>query len=157
MTDHTDLHDDDVLVRELGVVLEALEPTPTDAFGGVLAAAWQLRRPGLVVADLVSDTMLGELAGVRSGGGERVLTYDEGGVTLELVIDEARRSIVGHVIPPDDLRVQLVTPAGEEELAVDDVGTFAVPPIGGPIRLTVFPSTSAPFTTPIIESLLPPQ
>ena len=86
-----------------------------------------------------------------------MLTYGQGGVTLELVVDEARRSTVGHVIPPDDAQVHLVTRAGEQALTVDDLGTFLVPPVDGPVRFAVFPSTSTPFTTPIIDSLLPPS
>ena len=69
MNQRRNLHDDDVLLHELGAVLDVLEPAP--AFDDVFVAAWQLRRPGLVIADLVSDTILGELVGVRSGGGER--------------------------------------------------------------------------------------
>jgi len=149
-----DLENDEVLLRELRATLEILDPPP-DSLDDVITAAWLLRRPGLVVADLLSDSFDGELAGVRAAGGERVLTYGQGDVVLELVVDERRRAVLAHVIPPDGVRVQLLTISGDRELEVDEVGSFSVPEVNGPVRLAVFPPAAAPFTTPVLP-LLPP-
>jgi hypothetical protein len=69
-----------------------------------------------------------ELAGVRSGGGPRALTFEAGGAVIEVEVGGlgATRRLEGQVVPSDVERLELQhvdTPDGRV-LPIDDLGRF---------------------------------
>jgi hypothetical protein len=77
-----------------------------------------------------------ELAGLRGGAGERLVTYQGGGLTLECRYGPG--GLVAELLPAGAARVWLRSPGTERELEVDEHGRFAEAGLpGGPLSLKV--------------------
>ena len=80
-----------------------------------------------------------ETTGVRSEDTARQLTFRAPGVEIEvMVVDGTTRRIVGQLIPPSELTVQLTAGDVVVEEQSDRMGRFAFDDVRpGPVRLTV--------------------
>lgn len=144
-------HDQDLLVR-LGEVAAQADPVP----GLVLdlaRAAWETRALDAELLRLVAETT-GVPAGVRSVVDQpRVLSFDGGGLLLDLQVDRAARGVrlVGQVLPWPDAggSITVEQPDGTRTTAeVGDLGDFVVEGLA-PVLLRVHlrPVEGSPLTT----------
>ena len=79
-----------------------------------------------------------ELAGVRSEGGSREITFEAPGVEIEITVRGAVREVVGQLVPPRATDVTITVGERVEESRTDDLGRFRFADVApGPIRLTV--------------------
>jgi hypothetical protein len=128
---------DDDIIALVGHALRAAEPVPERVLVGA-RAAWTWRTIDAELAELVFDSAL-ETTGVRSEDTARQLTFRAPGVEIEvMVVDGTTRRVVGQLIPPSELTVQLTSGDHVAEQPSDRMGRFAfddVPP--GPVRLTI--------------------
>jgi hypothetical protein len=125
------------LLALVGLALRAAEPVPEHVLVGARAACtW--RTIDAELAELVFDSAL-ETTGVRGEDTARQLTFRAPGVEIEvMVVDGTTRRIVGQLIPPSELIVQLTTGDQVAEQNSDRMGRFAFDDVEpGPIRLTV--------------------
>jgi hypothetical protein len=145
MTDSTDPvvphPDDDRLLQELRRVTDALDPMPAAVRAAARAAPDRRRRRDAVLAILMADTAAHDedLALVRSGGAEVLLSFAAGDVSVELEVRATAegRELAGQLLPPQPAAVTLERPAGEPvELDADAHGRFSAGGLApGPARL----------------------
>ncbi len=131
-----DMTDDDLLAT-LGQALAAADPMPDHVAAGA-RAAFTWRTIDAELAELVFDSA-NELAGVRSEDVNRQVTFQAPGVEIEvMVIDDSTRRLVGQLIPPAEMDVELVAGDVVTSQRTDHLGRFtfdlAEP---GPVRLVV--------------------
>ncbi len=128
---------DDAMIALVGQALRATEPVPEHVLVGA-RAAWTWRTIDTELAELVFDSAL-ETTGVRSEDTARQLTFRAPGAEIEvMVVDGTTRRIVGQLIPPSELTVQLTSGDEVAEQRSDGMGRFAFDDVRpGPVRLTV--------------------
>lgn len=128
------------LAHDLREVYDAIDPVPP----GVLAVAYGAlawRNVDADLAALVADSADTDspLAGVRDGGGARLVTFEADGVVIEVEVadtGEARR-LIGQVIPAGTRGIVVETPENAVTVDVDQLGRFSATGVGrGPVRLT---------------------
>jgi hypothetical protein len=128
--------DDDALLTRLGLALADHDPVPADVLAGA-RAAFAVRDLDGELAALVFDSAFElEPAGIRAGGGPRLLSFeaDAGGVELQVVDDDDQ--VLGQVVPGVTAEVEVVAPHGSSTVATDHLGRFAMDrPTGGPVQL----------------------
>lgn len=133
MTEHTS---DDRLLDELRRALEAADPVPEDVLAAA-KASFTWRTVEAELAEIAFDSATEELAGVRSEGADRQLTFRAEAVEVEiLVYGGERRRIVGQLVPPCSATVELVS--GTDILRTDtgDDGTFTFTEVReGPVTI----------------------
>ena len=145
----------DPLELALQRAVRHLDPVP-EAVVEAARAAFTWRTIDEELAALAFDSATdAELAGVRSTGGARALTFEAGDVVIDVEVraDAGVRTVLGQVVGPEGAApaLELQTPARSVALPVDELGRFlraAVP--AGPVRLrcTFAPSQSLrPVTT----------
>jgi hypothetical protein len=109
-------------------------------------ASFQLRSIDDELAALVYDSMIDEapLAGVRSSDGSaRQLTFAARGLVLEIQISEDRH-LVGQVVPPQAVVIELRHRSGTIPVKTDELGWFQVPAIpDGPVSFRCRPVRSS--------------
>jgi hypothetical protein len=129
----TDEQLDDQLTAQLRALAAEVDPLPVDVVTAA-RAAFDLRTLDAELAELVADSL--DTAGaVRGASAVRLLSFEADGVTLELEVDESTRTILGEVTGARG-PVELDTPAGSREVALDDEGRFSVSDVpSGPVRL----------------------
>lgn len=130
---------DESLLRRLGAVAEEVDPVPAPVLEAARAAIG-MRRLDAELAELVHDSAL-EAAGVR-GGGERLLSFEVGAVSVELQVTPRGPvvDLLGQLegLPTAGAAVTVETGGEPLETAVDDRGTFGVRGVaGGRIRLHI--------------------
>ncbi len=128
------------LASELRAVYDAVDPVPTEVLA-VASGALAWRSIDADLAALVADSAdTGDrLAGVRDGGGARLVTFEADRVVIEVEVAEtgATRRLLGQVIPATTARVVVETPADATAVDVDSLGRFSMTGVGrGPVRLT---------------------
>src|SRR5689334_17608289 len=129
--------DDDVLAAELATALRARDPMPETVANAARGAfAWRTIDADLAVLSV--DSLLEATAGVR-GGGDRQLTFESKGLSLEVDIIEGGRRVVGQVVPPQAGAVELEGPHTRSSAATDDYGQFSLSVWNGPARLRFRP------------------
>jgi hypothetical protein len=137
------VHDDDLL-NLLGRALRAAEPVPDHVVEGA-RAAWTWRTIDAELAELVFDSAA-ELTGVRSEDQARQVTFQAPGVEIEvMVIDDVSRRIVGQLVPPAEMTVELA--GGDRVISTrsDRLGRFGFDEVlAGPVRLTVLGEAGEP-------------
>ena len=129
---------DDDLLELVSRALRAADPVTHHVVEGA-RAAWTWRTIDEELAELVFDSAA-ELTGVRSEDTARQLTFRAPGMEIEvMVVDEARRRIVGQLIPPGTHVVQLLTSDDRaQEETTDRLGRFTFDAVApGPVRLAV--------------------
>jgi hypothetical protein len=127
------------LLDRLGLALRAEDPVPERVLAGArVAFTW--RTIDAELAELVFDSAT-ELTGVRGGVEDtaRQVTFQAPGVEIEvMVIDDGSRRIVGQLVPPRDVTVQLTTADAVRDTRTDAVGRFTFQDVAsGPVRLSV--------------------
>ncbi len=137
---------DDELIRELRVLLENDDPTPSEVTEFAKAAiGW--RRIDAELAELLADTALdAESTLVRSAGAVRRLTFrsETISVDLEVQAEGAGHRLLGQLAPPPAAAmVEIQTEDGDvvAQATPDALGRFRlILPASGRIRLRVIPS-----------------
>ena len=132
-----DATDDSGLLDLLGEALRTREPVPDHVLDGA-RAAFTWRTIDAELAELVFDSADG-LAGVRSGTGDRQVTFQAPGVEIEvMVVDAARHRLIGQLIPPGEADIELVSGDRVRSLRSDALGRFSFDEIEpGPVRIVV--------------------
>jgi hypothetical protein len=148
-----DAVDKAILVR-FGELARAADPAPeiTVELG---RAAFALRRLDAELAELVADSVLESsgLSGVRGQDDARLLSFEAGGVGVELEVREPPRgrTLLGQVVADDlgPVSVRLEAADGRTLAAtVDEVGGFRFDGVApGPVRLHIERPGAAPVTT----------
>jgi hypothetical protein len=140
--DAEDQLDDNELLMHLARALPARDPVPPQ----VVAAArgsFTWRTVDAEIAELIDDSLLSSVGGVRGEPPTRMLTFEAPGMTVVLEVGEGRRDrrLVGQVLEPQVVDVELLYGAGPvpatSTARSDALGRFtldAVPP--GLARLT---------------------
>ena len=129
--------DDTALLRRLGRALADAAPPPPHVLAAA-RASFAIRDLDGELAALVFDSALElEPAGIRSGGGSRVLSFeaDAGGVELQVVDGDDRR-VLGQVVPAAAAQIEVVATDGRVLVETDHLGRFAMErPDHGPVQL----------------------
>ena len=132
---------DDQLIATLGDAIRHADPVPERVLAGA-RAAFTWRTIDAELAELVFDSAT-ELTGVRSEDMARQVTFQAPGVEIEvMVIENGQRRIVGQLVPPSEVTVQLVSGEGVAETQTDELGRFTFTDVQpGPVRLSVLGSS----------------
>ncbi|MEH3054711.1 MAG: hypothetical protein PGN13_12020 [Patulibacter minatonensis] len=150
---------DDALLEELRLLHAADDPVPA-VVRAAASAAIEFRDLDTQLAALIEDSAATDtaLAGVR-GGDARVLTFQLGGLFLELEVRAAgdHRTIVGALLPGDApldgaATVAVETPSGSRAAELDPHGRFRSDDLGpGPLRVRLrLPDVA--FVTPWVSA-----
>ena len=127
------------LLERLGAALLASDPVPERVLAGA-RGAFTWRTIDAELAELVFDSAT-ELTGVRGGAEDtaRQVTFQAPGVEIEvMVIDNGNRRIVGQLVPPAEVTVQLTSGDAVRETTTDQLGRFTFQDVEpGPVRLSV--------------------
>ncbi len=117
---------DDELLATLGRALDAFDPVPP-AVKEYSLAGFGWRTIDAELAELVFDSAVAELAGVRGGEETREITFRAPGVEIEVVVlSEDTRRIVGQLVPPQRAAIELRSAGGDlETIESDDLGRFS--------------------------------
>ena len=130
------------LLAQLGDALQAADPVPERVLAGA-RAAFTWRTIDAELAELVFDSA-SELMGVRGGAEDtaRQVTFQAPGVEIEvMVIEDGSRRIVGQLVPPQEVTVQLVRSDTVTDVRTDRLGLFTFTDVSpGPVRLSVLGS-----------------
>jgi hypothetical protein len=114
---------DEALLRQLGTVLEGLDPTPPETVTEA-RALFVLRRLDEELAELVRDTAedRGELLAVRGEGDVRLISFETGPVTVELQVTERgqMRDLVAQVTGTALVGAELETSTGRRDVPIED-------------------------------------
>jgi hypothetical protein len=132
---------DDQLIATLGDAIQHADPVPEHVLAGA-RAAFTWRTIDAELAELVFDSAT-ELTGVRSEDMARQVTFQAPGVEIEvMVIENGQRRIVGQLIPPSEVTVQLTSGDSVAETQTDELGRFTFNDVlPGPVRLSVIGSS----------------
>jgi len=138
---------DDALVERLRRAASAHDPVPPS----VLEAgrrAYALGASGLVLADLVFDSLDDNaLVGLR-GDGIRQLTFATGDLTIDVDLEGDGGRVFGQTTDTEIRAVELQTPSTTLSLDVDGLGRFYGDcPSGRLCRLRILRPTGAPVVT----------
>jgi hypothetical protein len=120
---------DDLLLAELAEVLAKVAAPPP----GVVEAAKGLftwRTIDAELAELAYDSLVaGEDLGVRAAGQPRILTFEAGGLTVEVEVDDVpgARRLIGQLTPPGQAGLELHTTGDTVLGEADDLGRFVLP------------------------------
>ncbi len=129
-------------LRRLASLARGVDPAPTCVSSEALAA-YEWRSVDDELAALVYDSDRDEdaLAGIRSGGGSRHLTFEAPALLLEVEVTLGRRrEIVCQVVPSQPARLEVRHERGTLPPESDSHGTFhvtSVPP--GPVSIRCQP------------------
>ena len=151
MDDRTTGPTDEELLAALRDVAGRADPVPEEV---ILAArsAIAYRRMDAGLAELLYDSAVEDdhLAGVRSEGGWRQLTFEAPGLTIDLEVvleGERHRRINGQLVPAGPAALRLRHPGGETQAAADDLGRFTADGIQpGPLSIRVERDGSDPLS-----------
>lgn len=134
-TDFNDLNDDELL-ELLGRAIDAVDPVPATVTE-FAKAGFGWRTLDAELAELVYDSAAEELVGVRSDTDARQVTFRAPGVEIEVeVLGEGTRRIVGQLVPPQEVAIELRH--GNERMVTrsDSLGRFSFRDVPtGPISL----------------------
>jgi hypothetical protein len=114
---------DDALLRQLGAVLDRLDPVPPEV-AVEAAGLFGLRRLDEELAELVRDsTEEGrQLLAVRGQGEVRLISFETGPVTVELQVTERGRTrdLVAQVSGAAVVKAEVETAAGRREVPLEE-------------------------------------
>lgn len=131
-------HSDEHLMDLLRASFEATDPVP-DTVVAAAKEAFTWRTIDAELADIVFDSAVEELAGVRTTETARQVTFRAPGVEIEvMVMPEGGRKLVGQLVPPQQVTVELHVGDTVRETGTDSLGRFdfdGVPT--GPVQIAV--------------------
>ncbi len=149
----TDDQRDTELLARMAEALRDDDPVPPELVEQAKGAfTWRTIDDELAaLAELAYDSAVDDdLAGVRGGGGPRMLSFelDDVAIEVEVVSERDRRRIVGQVSGAPAAEVVIETGGGQRTLvACDDLGQFASRDVPrGPFRVVVTMATDPPRT-----------
>lgn len=139
----------DPLLDELALMFDVIDPVPEHVLAAALAvpeviSAWHQLDSG--VLEVLDDTALQRVpAGVRSGGGPRLVTFGSGtgpdDCTIEVEVGvepSGSLRLVGLVVPAGPGELEVRHPAGRLRAPVDELGRFRVNGVpAGPLSLVL--------------------
>lgn len=133
----SDYMSDDRLLATLGAALDASDPVPESVLAAA-RASFTWRTIDAELAALVFDSAAEEMAGVRSAGMARQMTFRSPGVEIELeVVSDTQRRIVGQLVPPQEAEVTLHHQMDSQVVRSDSLGRFTFHEVpAGSVRLT---------------------
>jgi hypothetical protein len=149
----------DPLLDELASMFEQLDPVPDTVVAAAelapeVVAAWRDLDAGLL--DVLADSALQPVgAGVRAGGGPRLVTFGAGegqdASTVEVEVGlEASGTVrlVGLVVPAGPGELEVRHPGGTLRVPVDELGRFRVAGVpAGPLSLVLHGAGERAATT----------
>lgn len=127
---------DDELLAELGDALRIADPVPP-LLTELVKTGHGLRTIDAELAELVFDSAVDELVGVRSETETREVTFRAPGLEIEVaVVSEDRRRIVGQLVPPQQAVIVLQHGDGSTQVESDTLGRFTIEDLPtGPVSL----------------------
>lgn len=127
---------DDELLATLGRALREADPVPSQVTE-FAKAGYGWRTIDAELAELVFDSAVEELAGVRSDDETRQVTFRAPGVEIEVaVLAEGARRIIGQLVPPQPAEIELRFNGESRSTQSDHLGRFAFHDVPtGPISL----------------------
>ena len=121
------LGDDEGLLVALGEALRSGRHPQTDLIQANARAAFSLTNLEDELASLVYDSLLDTVGASASRAATEVRIVVFESETLSIEIEILPDSIVGQVVPPDDVTITIQTPDGQPVLVdVDELGCFIV-------------------------------
>lgn len=140
---------DDPLLDELAALFDRLDPVPDTVVAAAelapdVLASWRDLDAGLL--DVLADTALEPVgAGVRAGGGPRLVTFGGGDgpqartVEVELGVEPSGTlRLVGLVVPAGPGELEVRHPGGSFRVDVDELGRFRAAGVpAGPLSLVL--------------------
>jgi hypothetical protein len=151
--DASDLHDDDALLAQLGLALDAAERVPEDAVA-VATAVFGLGRADAALADLVFDSLLSEAPVLMRGTDvvqeDRTLSFAVGDRRIDVELSLGSATLLGQLLPGEAAHVQLESTDRTLETDTDELGRFRFEARRGVLRLSVRPAEGPPVMTPWI-------
>lgn len=125
------------LLALVGRAIDAADPVPERVLEGA-RGAFTWRTIDTELAEMVFDSTQ-ELSGVRSEDVNRQVTFQAPGVEIEvMVIESGGRRLVGQLIPPAAMTIELVASDAVSAVDSDRLGRFTFDDIApGPVRLVV--------------------
>jgi hypothetical protein len=149
----SELSDRDVdLMARIGATFAEIDPVPEDVLAAARAAlGWGLSAATLdaELAELVEDTSVSGMVGIRGTGAPRLVTFESESLTVEVEVSPqgGRRRLVGQIVPAEHRRLALHSPEGVRDVDVDELGRFAVSDVpAGPISFVC--SADGPSDSP---------
>lgn len=144
MRDRSDQAIQDLLAK----ALHATDPVP-DHVVAAAKEAFVWRTIDTELAELVYDSSLDGLVGVRSSEAARQVTFRAPGVEIEvMVMAEGTRRIVGQLVPPQQATVELHIENVVRETGTDGLGRFTFSDVPtGPVQIAVTGSEGARVVT----------
>lgn len=133
----TGLSDDRIQEILAGLLAES-DPVPPSVINAA-KEAYTWRTIDAELAELVFDSSLEPLAGVRSTEASRQVTFRAPGVEIEMmVMAEGSRRLVGQLIPPHQATVELRIGSSVRETGTDGLGRFSFTDVPtGPVQIAV--------------------
>ncbi len=127
---------DDELLARLAAALPQADPVPA-AVTEFAQAAFGWRTIDAELAELVFDSAVDELVGVRSEDDTRQVTFRAPGVEIEVVVLAGGvRRIVGQLVPPQEAEIELRHDGESRATRSDSLGRFAFQDVPtGPVSL----------------------
>jgi hypothetical protein len=123
------------LLQLLGEGLAQADPVPDWVRRGAAdSVSWA--RLDAELAELVFDSALEDVAGVRSTGTARLLSFRAPGIEFEMSVEQGVRRLIGQVVPAQEIELELRTPYGTSTVRTDALGRFTIEELPeGPISL----------------------
>ena len=127
---------DDQMITEIGTMLEAADPIP-EMVTEYAKAGYGWRDLDAELAELVFDSAEAGLVGVRGSDTTRQMTFRAPGVEIEVeLVSNENRRIIGQLVPPQALTVELRHGDQTTETTSDDLGRFRFDDVPtGPVSL----------------------
>lgn len=128
------------LLDEVRQAVAEHDPVPAHVVAGAKAAfAWRTVDAELAALTADSVTAAPAAAGVRDQrGGLRLLTFEADEVTIELEVHDKgdRRKLVGQIVPPRPVSVEVRQDGGTQRHDTDAIGRFVIDEVQpGPVSL----------------------
>ncbi len=133
----TDLSDDRIQ-EMLAAMMAAGDPVPYSVIHAA-KEAYTWRTIDAELAELVFDSSLEQLAGVRGSESTRQVTFRAPGVEIEImVMAEGSRRLVGQLVPPQQATIELRVEGNVRETGTDGLGRFSFTDVPtGPVQIAV--------------------
>jgi hypothetical protein len=127
---------EDHMITEIGMMLEQADPVP-DMVTEYAKAGYGWRDLDAELAELVFDSAEAGLVGVRGSDTTRQMTFRAPGVEIEVeVLSTEGRRIIGQLVPPQELTVELRHGDQAIETTSDSLGRFRFDDVPtGPVSL----------------------
>lgn len=135
MTEHE--CSDGQLLALLAEAVETHDPVPPQVVAAAKASVTWLTIDA-ELAEIAEDSALSPLAGVRSGDGPRLLTFEAPSATVvvEVTVVGRLRRLLGQIVAPRSAAIEIRHVDGSITVEADELGRFAVDTVpAGPVSL----------------------